>query len=81
MKELIKTSQETFSSTDDLLDAAFASHNELLAAQEAMKEVANRVNEAQRRAENVEYLRKLVERVKNWRGFNLKDQGSCSIMV
>lgn len=75
LKELIKTSQETFSSTDDLLDAAFASHNELLAAQEAMKEVANRVNEAQRRAENVEYLRKLVERVKNWRGFNLKDQG------
>lgn len=75
LRELIKTSQETFTSTDDLLDAAFASHNELLAAQEAMKEVANRVNEAQRRAENVEYLRKLVERVKNWRGFNLKDQG------
>lgn len=75
LKELIKTSQETFNSSDDLLDAAFASHNELLAAQEAMKEVANRVNEAQRRAENVEYLRKLVERVKNWRGFNLKDQG------
>ncbi|KAI5957811.1 CDC24 [Candida theae] len=75
LKELIKASQETFNSTEDLSDAAFASHNELLAAQEAMKEVANRVNEAQRRAENVEYLRKLVERVKNWRGFNLKDQG------
>ncbi|KAI5967980.1 CDC24 [Candida margitis] len=75
LKELIKTSQEGFGSSDDLSDAAFASHNELLAAQEAMKEVANRVNEAQRRAENVEYLRKLVERVKNWRGFNLKDQG------
>lgn len=50
-------------------------YNELLMAGAAMKEVANQVNEAQRRAENVGFLQNLVERVKNWRGFNLRDQG------
>lgn len=50
-------------------------YNELTMARAAMKEVANQVNEAQRRAENVGYLQNLVERVKNWRGFNLRDQG------
>lgn len=50
-------------------------YNELIMARAAMKEVANQVNEAQRRAENVGYLQNLVERVKNWRGFNLRDQG------
>ncbi|GEQ70769.1 hypothetical protein JCM33374_g4448 [Metschnikowia sp. JCM 33374] len=40
-----------------------------------MKEVANQVNEAQRRSENVGFLQNLVERVKNWRGFNLREQG------
>lgn len=50
-------------------------YNELTMARAAMKEVANQVNEAQRRAENVGYLQNLVDRVKNWRGFNLRDQG------
>lgn len=49
--------------------------NELNMAQTSMKEVANQVNEAQRRAENVGYLHSLIDRVSNWRGFNLKDQG------
>lgn len=49
--------------------------NELKLALTAMKELANDVNEAQRRAENVEYLQKLVARVQDWKGFNLKDQG------
>ncbi|CAN3354599.1 cell division control protein 24 [Diutina catenulata] len=52
-----------------------ASHNELALAHTAMKELANDVNEAQRRAENVEYLHKLVARVADWKGFNLHDQG------
>lgn len=66
LKELIKTSPE---------NPPLASYHELIVANTAMKELANQVNEAQRRAENVEYLYKLIERVSNWRGFNLKDQG------
>lgn len=66
LKELIK-------SYTDSSDATY--FNELLMANAAMKEVANQVNEAQRRAENVGFLQNLTERVKNWRGFNLKEQG------
>lgn len=66
LKELIKT-------YTDSSDATY--YNELLMANAAMKEVANQVNEAQRRAENVGFLQNLTERVKNWRGFNLKEQG------
>ena len=66
LKELLKT-------YTDPTDAAY--YNELSLAQLAMKEVANQVNEAQRRSENVGFLQNLVERVKNWRGFNLREQG------
>lgn len=48
---------------------------ELQRASVAMKDVANQVNEAQRRAENVGFLQNLMERVNNWRGFVVKDQG------
>lgn len=65
LKELIKNWPNSESS----------SYNELLMANQAMKEVANQVNEAQRRSENVGFLQNLIERVNNWRGFNLKDQG------
>lgn len=65
LKELIKHWPSPDSST----------YNELLLASQAMKEVANQVNEAQRKSENVGFLQNLVERVNNWRGFNLKDQG------
>ncbi|EGV61415.1 hypothetical protein CANTEDRAFT_98656 [Yamadazyma tenuis ATCC 10573] len=65
LKELI----DTWSNPDN------SSYNELLIASQAMKEVANQVNEAQRRSENVGYLQNLAERVNNWRGFILKDQG------
>ncbi|OBA23998.1 hypothetical protein METBIDRAFT_115945 [Metschnikowia bicuspidata var. bicuspidata NRRL YB-4993] len=66
LKELIKA----FS---DPSDAAY--YNELLLAQTAMKDVANQVNEAQRRSENVGLLQNLIERVKDWRGFNFREQG------
>lgn len=66
LKELIKT-------YSDSADAPY--YNELLMASAAMKEVANQVNEAQRRAENIGLLQNLMERVKNWRGFNLHEQG------
>ncbi|EGW31968.1 uncharacterized protein SPAPADRAFT_138194 [Spathaspora passalidarum NRRL Y-27907] len=71
LKELIKNSPESQDSENNHT----ASYNELLVAMNAMKEVANQVNEAQRRAENVEYTHKLIERVSNWRGFKLSDQG------
>lgn len=66
LKELIKTYSDSSNATY---------YNELLMANAAMKEVANQVNEAQRRAENVGFLQNLTDRVKNWRGFNLKEQG------
>lgn len=66
LKELIKA-------YTDVSDATY--FNELLMANAAMKEVANQVNEAQRRSENIGYLQNLVDRVKNWRGFNLREQG------
>lgn len=65
LKELIKCS-----SPEEL-----TSFNELLVARNAIKEVANQVNEAQRRAENKQYLDKLRTRVQNWRGFDLDNQG------
>ncbi|KAI5964187.1 CDC24 [Candida pseudojiufengensis] len=74
LTELIKTSPES-STTNKQDNNETSSFKELIMARSAMKEVANQVNEAQRRAENVEYLNKLMERVNNWRGFNLRDQG------
>ncbi|CUM68310.1 uncharacterized protein PRCAT00006032001 [Priceomyces carsonii] len=71
LKELIKASPEF----NDESFTPTLSQNELLLAETAMKEVANQVNEAQRRAENLGYAQSLLERVSNWRGFNLKDQG------
>ncbi|KAI5956522.1 CDC24 [Candida jiufengensis] len=75
LNELIKTSPESSQQPQQQQQEESSSFNELLMARSAMKEVANQVNEAQRRAENVEYLNKLLERVSNWRGFNLRDQG------
>lgn len=72
LKELIKNSPESISDSNNSHSAAY---NELILANSAVKEVANQVNEAQRRSENVGYLQSLIERVNNWRGFNLKDQG------
>ncbi|CAK9435308.1 uncharacterized protein LODBEIA_P57270 [Lodderomyces beijingensis] len=71
LKELIKTTTPESSNGEP----ADSQASELHVARSAMKEVANQVNEAQRRAENVEVLRKLMERVNNWKGFNLRDQG------
>lgn len=66
LKELIKT----YSDTVDTV-----CYSELLMARAAMKDVANQVNEAQRRSENIGFLQNLVDRVKSWRGFNLREQG------
>lgn len=66
LKELIKTYLDSVDTVG---------YNELLMASAAMRDVANQVNEAQRRSENIGYLQNLVERVKNWRGFNLRLQG------
>lgn len=71
LKELLKTMPEY---RDNSIPPS-ASFNELLVAEVSMKEVANKVNEAKRRAENVGHLQSLAERVQNWRGFNLRDQG------
>ena len=74
LKELIKTSPE-YSKQDPHGSSSSTSFNELLVAKTAMKELANQVNEAQRRAENIEHLEKLKRKVGNWRGFNLDAQG------
>lgn len=50
-------------------------YEELTLALEAMKEVAHKVNEAQRRAENVGHLHQLQTRVVNWKGYNVKEMG------
>lgn len=50
-------------------------NNELQLAHDAMRDFTTHINEAQRRAENVGHLAKLVARVQDWKGFNLKDQG------
>lgn len=66
LKELLKT-------YSDSIDTVC--YDELLMASAAMRDVAYQVNEAQRRSENIGILQNLVERVNNWRGFNLRDQG------
>lgn len=71
IKELIKATPEV--SEDNAM--VLLQYNELLVAHIAIKEVANEVNEAQRRSENVGFVQSLSERVHNWRGFSLKDQG------
>lgn len=74
LKELRKNSQESSNDESQTTESS-AAYNELYVANTAMKELANQVNEAQRRAENIEHLQKLKERVANWRGFNLDAQG------
>ncbi|KAG7195232.1 uncharacterized protein KQ657_003758 [Scheffersomyces spartinae] len=71
LDQMIKYSPESLEDPTPL-----ATFGELLLARQAMKEVANEINEAQRRAENVEFLRNLTDRVQNWRGFELRDQGN-----
>lgn len=73
LKELIKASSDL--ADRQLNGQPFSSFQELESARQAMLEMANRVNEAQRRAENLEYAQGLQTRVSNWRGFNLLDLG------
>lgn len=68
LRELLKAADESDANESTV-------YQEIVLANALMREMANQVNEAQRRAENVEYLKSLRDRVSNWRGFNLKDQG------
>lgn len=65
LRELVKVSSK---------DHPFAS--ELLAGQEAIKRVTNRVNETQRRVENMVIIQNLVDRVDDWKGHNINDFGN-----
>ena len=72
LKELLKTYPEEGSDNPAVTSNAYS---ELALAHSAMKEVANEVNEAQRRSENVGCLLNLMERVQSWRGFDIREQG------
>lgn len=49
--------------------------SELIKAQAITKEVARGINEAQRRADNVKYLRALRENVVDWKGYDTDNVG------
>lgn len=49
--------------------------NELLKAQVITKEVARGINEAQRRADNIKYLKTLKENVVDWKGYDCSNVG------
>lgn len=50
-------------------------YHELVIAKNIMEELAIQVNESQRKAENYNHIQILKKRVKNWKGFTLKNQG------
>ncbi|GME85603.1 unnamed protein product [Ambrosiozyma monospora] len=56
-------------------DKIWPNYNELFAAHELSKEVANDINEAQRRSENNKLMRELEEKVIEWKGHSLRDAG------
>lgn len=64
LQELVKLSNPNFSNKRELDKALIAA-----------KEVANSVNELQRRAENEDVKRDLIIRVKDWRGYSLDNFG------
>lgn len=50
-------------------------YNELNLALEISKKIANDINENQRRVENVEVLKKLYDKVVDWKGYNVNSFG------
>lgn len=64
LKELIKYT-----------DSQSSNYNELLLALEISKKIANDINENQRRVENVEVLKKLYDKVVDWKGYNINSFG------
>jgi cell division control protein 24 len=56
-------------------DPALPNYNELMTALEISKKIANDVNENQRRIENVEVLKKLFDKVVDWKGYNVHSFG------
>ncbi|KAH3679588.1 hypothetical protein WICMUC_000921 [Wickerhamomyces mucosus] len=65
LKELIKYTDQSSSSN----------YNELLTSLEISKSIANDINENQRRVENVEVLKKLYDKVIDWKGYNVNSFG------
>lgn len=64
LKELIKYTESSSSN-----------YNELNLALESSKKIANDINENQRRVENVEVLKKLYDKVVDWKGYNVNSFG------
>ena len=50
-------------------------YEELKSGQEATKRIADKINEAQRRAENEQTVKSLHDRVSDWKGHHLEDFG------
>lgn len=65
LKELIKYTDPNTSNN----------FNELNLALETSKKIANDINENQRRVENVEVLKKLYDKVVDWKGYNINSFG------
>lgn len=56
-------------------DQSSPNYNELAKALEISKTIANDINENQRRVENVEFLKKLYDKVVDWKGYNVNSFG------
>lgn len=50
-------------------------YHETVEGLETMKHITNRVNETQRRVENIAIVKELTEQLRDWRGHNLADFG------
>lgn len=64
LKELIKYT-----------DPSAANYNELMTSLDIAKKIANDINENQRRVENIEVLKKLYDKVVDWKGYNVQSFG------
>ncbi|KAH3684934.1 hypothetical protein WICPIJ_004102 [Wickerhamomyces pijperi] len=64
LKELIKHT-----------DPSSPNYNELMASLDIAKKIANDINENQRRVENIEVLKKLYDKVVDWKGYNVQSFG------
>lgn len=56
-------------------DPTASNYNELVKALEISKKIANDINENQRRVENIEVLKKLYDKVVDWKGYNVNSFG------
>ncbi|ODV95178.1 hypothetical protein PACTADRAFT_49926 [Pachysolen tannophilus NRRL Y-2460] len=56
-------------------DSTCLNYNELIKALKAAKNFANNINEVQRRAENVNHFKYLLDNVRDWRGYSPSNFG------